>query len=42
MWLDTELKSQFIPNAYGYTYPETRFTDDATQRVKVQGGEWLR
>lgn len=37
-WLGTELKSQFIPNAHGYAYTETRFTDDATQRVKVQGG----
>ncbi|MGN6266192.1 MAG: RHS repeat-associated core domain-containing protein [Ginsengibacter sp.] len=37
-WLATETKSQFIPNAHGYAYTETRFTDDATQRVKAQGG----
>lgn len=37
-WLATETKSQFIPNAQGYAYTETRFTDDATQRIKAQGG----
>ncbi|MFC4262078.1 DUF6443 domain-containing protein [Ferruginibacter yonginensis] len=37
-WLTTESKSKFIPNAQGYAYTETRFTDDATQRIKSQGG----
>jgi hypothetical protein len=37
-WLGTEAKSKFIPNAQGYAYTETRFTDDATQRLKSQGG----
>jgi YD repeat-containing protein len=33
-----EAKSKFIPDAQGYAYTETRFTDDATQRVTSQGG----
>jgi RHS repeat-associated protein len=37
-WLATESKSAYIPNAYGYAYTETRFMDDATERVSVQGG----
>ena len=37
-WLGTEAKSAFIPNAQGFAFTETRFTDDATQRVTAQGG----
>lgn len=37
-WLATENKSKFIPDAQGYAYTETRFMDDATERVAVQGG----
>ena len=37
-WLATEDKSKYIPNAEGYAYTETRYTDDATQRVESQGG----
>jgi len=33
-----ETKSKYIPDAQGYAFTETRFTDDATQRVKEQGG----
>ncbi|MDI9363590.1 MAG: deaminase domain-containing protein [Flavobacterium sp.] len=33
-----EAKSKFIPNAQGYAYTETRFMDDATQRVSSQSG----
>ncbi|MEO7767792.1 MAG: hypothetical protein ABIS01_10210, partial [Ferruginibacter sp.] len=37
-WLATEEKSKYIPNAEGYAYTETRYLDDATQRVSSQGG----
>lgn len=37
-WLGTENKSKFIPDAEGYAYTETRYTDDATQRITSQGG----
>lgn len=37
-WLATESKSKAIPNAFGYAYTETRFMDDATERVRSQGG----
>lgn len=37
-WLPTENKTKFIPDAEGFSYTETRYTDDATQRVKQQGG----
>ncbi len=40
-WLtgvNAEEKSNFIPNAQGYAYTETRFMDDATERVRSQGG----
>jgi RHS repeat-associated protein len=36
--VQVEAKSKFIPDAQGYAYTETRFTDDATQRVTSQGG----
>jgi YD repeat-containing protein len=40
-WLignNAENKSKYIPNAQGYAYTETRFMDDATERVRSQGG----
>ena len=37
-WIGSENKSKYIPDANGYAYSETRYTDDATQRVSVQGG----
>jgi RHS repeat-associated protein len=40
-WLtgpSAEAKSKYIPDAQGYAYTETRFMDDATERVEVQGG----
>ncbi len=37
-WLSTENKSKFIPNAFGYAFTETRFMDDAMERVSMQGG----
>lgn len=40
-WLTTEAKSKFIPDAQGFAFTETRYTDDATQRVKIQGGVGL-
>ncbi|MES2430943.1 MAG: hypothetical protein V4556_08400 [Bacteroidota bacterium] len=33
-----EEKAKFIPDANGYAYTETRFMDDATERVQAQGG----
>ncbi|MBS1512422.1 MAG: hypothetical protein JST86_16370, partial [Bacteroidetes bacterium] len=40
-WLSTESKSKYIPDANGFAFTETRYTDDATQRVKIQGGVGL-
>jgi RHS repeat-associated protein len=37
-WIDSERTANFIPDAAGYSYTETRYTDDPTQRVTVQGG----
>lgn len=37
-WLATENNAKFIPGAAGYAYTETRYTDDPTQRVSVEGG----
>jgi RHS repeat-associated protein len=37
-WIDTERTANFIPDAGGYSYTETRYTDDPTQRISVQGG----
>ncbi|MEO6549320.1 MAG: LamG-like jellyroll fold domain-containing protein [Ferruginibacter sp.] len=37
-WLATEQKSKYIPNAGGFAYTETRYVDDATERVSSQGG----
>ncbi|MDO9375308.1 MAG: DUF6443 domain-containing protein [Ferruginibacter sp.] len=37
-WLSIESKAAFIPNAHGYAYTETRFMDDASERVRSQGG----
>lgn len=36
--MDVEDNSKYIPNANGYAYSETRYLDDATQRVSRQGG----
>ena len=40
-WIDSERTANFIPDASGYSYTETRYTDDPTQRVSVQGGVGL-
>lgn len=37
-FVGTERSAKFIPDAGGYPYTETRYTDDPTQRVLVQGG----
>jgi YD repeat-containing protein len=37
-WIGLERTAKFIPDAGGYSYTETRYTDDPTQRVSVQGG----
>lgn len=37
-WLGVDSSARYIPDAGGYAYSETRYTDDATQRVKAQGG----
>jgi len=37
-WLSKEAKTKNIPDAQGYPYTETRYTDDPTQRVQSQGG----
>lgn len=37
-WITIEEKSKYIPDAEGYAYTETRYMDDATQRVSRQGG----
>ena len=37
-WIGIEKTANFVPNAKGYAYTETRYTDDPTQRVSVQGG----
>jgi RHS repeat-associated protein len=37
-WMISEPKSKYIPDAKGYAYTETRFMDDATERVAAQGG----
>lgn len=40
-WLtgvNAEEKSKYIPNAQGYAFTETRFMDDATERIRSQGG----
>jgi RHS repeat-associated protein len=40
-WLtgtSAEAKSKYIPDAQGYAYTETRFMDDATERVYAQSG----
>ena len=40
-WLNAphaESKSKYIPKAFGYAYTETRFMDDATERISAQGG----
>ena len=38
LWKNTEAAARFIPNAGGYGYTETRYTDDATERISSQGG----
>jgi YD repeat-containing protein len=40
-WLSLESKSSFIPDAKGYAFTETRFMDDATGRIRSQGGVGL-
>ncbi|MCP9751013.1 DUF6443 domain-containing protein [Ferruginibacter sp. HRS2-29] len=40
-WLALEAKSKFIPDAQGYAFTETRLMDDATGRVRSQGGVGL-
>jgi hypothetical protein len=35
-WLALEEKSKYIPHANGYGYTETRYMDDATQRVSMK------
>lgn len=49
-WLNTEAMAKFIPDATGtnsegktggFAYTETRFMDDATERVQSQGGTGL-
>jgi len=37
-WLATEQNAKYIPDAKGFAYTETRFMDDATERVRSQGG----
>ena len=37
-WIGVEKTASYIPDAAGYAYTETRYTDDPTQRVSVQGG----
>ncbi len=37
-WLASEANARYIPNANGFAYTETRFMDDATERVRSQGG----
>ncbi len=37
-WLLLESKSLFVPDARGYAFTETRYTDDASGRVISQGG----
>ena len=40
-WIGVEKTANYIPNAAGYAYTETRYTDDPTQRVSIQGGVGL-
>lgn len=37
-WKNTEANAKFIPDAKGFAFTETRFMDDATERVRSQGG----
>ena len=37
-WRSIEENAKYIPDADGYAFTETRFMDDATERVRSQGG----
>lgn len=37
-WIGKEATANFVPNAGGYAYTETRYTDDPTGRVSIEGG----
>ncbi|MDR3715180.1 MAG: DUF6443 domain-containing protein, partial [Puia sp.] len=37
-WIGVESMSNYIPDAKGFGYAETRYTDDPTGRTSVQGG----
>lgn len=37
-WIATEPTAKMVPDANGYGYSETRYTDDPTGRVSSQGG----
>ncbi|HEY4062666.1 MAG TPA: DUF6443 domain-containing protein, partial [Puia sp.] len=37
-WIGVENTASFIPGAAGFGYSETRYTDDPTGRVSIQGG----
>ena len=37
-WLTIDSNAKYIPDAKGFAFTETRFMDDATERVRSQGG----
>jgi RHS repeat-associated protein len=37
-WIGSEKTAKLIPDAGGYGYSETRYADDPTERVSVEGG----
>jgi len=37
-WIASETTAKLVPDANGYAYSETRYTDDPTGRISIQGG----